>query len=265
MAQRRMFSLKIVSSDAFLDMPATTRELYFQLGMYADDDGFVNPKKIIRMLGASDDDLKVLLTKRFLLPFENGVVVIKHWLINNLVRKDFYQETVYVEQKKSIIIKENKAYTECLQNVNNLRTQDRIGKDRIGNTLSDKSDLGSIQIKNESYMLEELTYETEGVKPKKSKLGSKTMAYLAHVYLETHDIKISAGQTYNANKLAKGLSELYQECGKDVDECARRLRVGADYFKARNLEWNPHTIWKNWEIITKSAAPKSASEVRILN
>lgn len=132
MAQRRMFSLKIVSSDAFLDMPTSSRELYFQLGMYADDDGFVNPKKIVRMIGASDDDIKVLIGKRFLLPFENGVVVIKHWLINNLIRKDFYQETIYLDQKKILEVKENKAYTDCKQNVNNLDTQYRLGKDSIG-------------------------------------------------------------------------------------------------------------------------------------
>lgn len=134
MAQRRMFSLKIVSSDAFLDMPSSSRELYFQLGMYADDDGFVNPKKVIRMIGASDDDLKILIGKRFVLQFQNGVVVIKHWLINNLVRKDFYQETVYVEEKKLINTKENKAYTECQQIVNNLAPQVRLGKVRLENT-----------------------------------------------------------------------------------------------------------------------------------
>src|SRR3990167_976241 len=129
MANRRMFSLKIVSSDSFLDMPTSSRELYFQLGMYADDDGFVNPKKIVRLTGASDDDLKVLIAKRFVLVFENGVVVIKHWLINNLIRKDFYQETTYLEEKNSIKVKENKAYTE---NVNNLLPQYSIGKDRLG-------------------------------------------------------------------------------------------------------------------------------------
>ena len=91
------------------------------------------------MVGASDDDLKVLLTKRFLLPFENGVVVVKHWLINNLVRKDFYQPTIYTEEKKRLEIKENKAYTE---NVNNLSPQVRLGKDRIGNNLSAKADEG---------------------------------------------------------------------------------------------------------------------------
>ncbi len=123
-----MFSLKIVGSDAFLEMPTSARELYFQLGMYADDDGFVNPRKIMRMIGSSEDDIKVLISKRFVLPFDNGVVVIKHWLINNLVRKDFYQETMYLDQKKTLEIKANKAYT---NNVNNLSPQDRLGKDRI--------------------------------------------------------------------------------------------------------------------------------------
>lgn len=132
MAQRRMFSQKIVGSDAFIEMPVSARELYFQLGMYADDDGFINPKKIVRMVGASDDDLKLLSAKRFVLPFENGVVVIKHWKINNLIRKDFYEETIYLEQKNTLEIKENKAYTECLQNVNNLSPQYSIGKVSIG-------------------------------------------------------------------------------------------------------------------------------------
>jgi hypothetical protein len=131
MAQRRMFSKKIVSSDAFLDMSIATQALYFHLGMEADDDGFVNPKKIMKMIGSSDDDLKVLVAKRFALPFENGVVVIKHWLINNQIRKDFYEPTMYQEQKKLIETKENKAYTECKQNVNNLLTQYSIDKDRL--------------------------------------------------------------------------------------------------------------------------------------
>jgi len=126
-----MFSQKIVGSDAFIEMPVSARELYFQLGMYSDDDGFINPKKIIRMLGASDDDLKILIGKRFVLQFENGVVVIKHWKINNLIRKDFYEETIYVEQKKQLTLKENKAYTD---NVNNLLTQysiDKVSIDKI--------------------------------------------------------------------------------------------------------------------------------------
>ena len=102
MAQRRMFSPDIVDSDAFLDMPTSSQLLYFHLGMRADDDGFVNPNKIMRMVGANSDDLKVLLTKRFLLLFEGGVVVIKHWLIHNLIRADVYKENLYKKEKQTL-------------------------------------------------------------------------------------------------------------------------------------------------------------------
>ncbi len=133
MAHKRMFSLDIISSDIFLEMPTSSRELYFQLGMYADDDGFVNPRKIMRLLGASKDDLEVLSAKRFVLPFENGVVVIKHWLIHNTIRKDRYSPTMYTDQKKQLFIKENKAYTDMATNGkplgNHPATQYRIEED----------------------------------------------------------------------------------------------------------------------------------------
>ncbi|QGH73319.1 MAG: hypothetical protein [Siphoviridae sp. cttb18] len=111
MAQRRMFSPEIVASDAFVDMPVSVQALYFHLGMKADDDGFVNPNVTMRMIGANGDDLRVLIAKRFVLPFENGVIVIKHWRINNFIRKDRYHETMYLEQKKMLRVKENGAYT----------------------------------------------------------------------------------------------------------------------------------------------------------
>jgi len=133
MAQRRMFSLQIVDTDAFLDMPQSSQLLYFHLSMRADDDGFVNnPKKILRMIGCNDDDLKVLLTKRFLISFENGVVVIKHWKIHNYIAKDRYTETKYLEEKSTLITKENGAYTECIQPVYTMSTQVRLGKVRLG-------------------------------------------------------------------------------------------------------------------------------------
>lgn len=135
MAQRRMFSPAIVESDAFLDMPISTQALYFHLGMFADDDGFVNPKKIMRMLGVSDDDLKVLITKRFILPFETGVVVIKHWLIHNMIRKDRYKETMYLAEKNGLAIKDNGSYTELdtsrQPNGNQRVPQVRLGKVRL--------------------------------------------------------------------------------------------------------------------------------------
>lgn len=131
-----MFSPQIVSSDAFLDMPTSSRELYFQLGMFADDDGFINPKRIIRMVGASEDDLKILISKRFVLPFDNGVVVIKHWRVNNLVRKDWYRPTQYIEEKRTIYLKENGSYTQdstqgapiVNELVNSSSPQVRLGK-----------------------------------------------------------------------------------------------------------------------------------------
>lgn len=112
MAEKRMFSKQIVDSDAFLDMPVTSRLLYYDLGMRADDDGFVNsPKRIMRLIGASDDDLTVLCSKGFIIPFESGVVVIKHWRINNFIRKDRYKPTPYQEEFELLSLKQNGAYS----------------------------------------------------------------------------------------------------------------------------------------------------------
>jgi hypothetical protein len=99
MAVRRSFSPDIVTSDRFLDMPVSARELYFQLGMRADDDGFVSPRATARTVGASDDDLKILIAKGFVIPFESGVIVIRDWLINNRVRKDWYRPTQYAAER----------------------------------------------------------------------------------------------------------------------------------------------------------------------
>lgn len=128
-----MFAKTIIDSDAFLDMPLSTQSLYFHLSMRADDDGFINnPKKIQRMIGASDDDLKLLIVKNFIIPFESGIVVIKHWKIHNYIRNDRYKETVYQEEKELLDIKENKAYTLGIPNGYQMDTQVRLGKDRIG-------------------------------------------------------------------------------------------------------------------------------------
>lgn len=133
MAERRMFAKTIIDSDAFLDMPLSAQTLYFHLSMRADDDGFVNnPKKIQRMVGAADDDLKLLLVKRFVIGFESGVVVIKHWRIHNYIRNDRYKETVYQDEKASLTLKENGAYTLGIPDGYQVETQYRLGKDRVG-------------------------------------------------------------------------------------------------------------------------------------
>lgn len=142
MAERRMFAKTIIDSDAFIEMPMSARLLYYDLSMRADDDGFVNsPRKIMRMVGATTDDMNILIARKFVIAFENGVVVIKHWRIHNYIQSDRYKETTYKEQKALLEYDENKAYrlmdTKCIQNVSTLETQDRleIGKDRKGKNI----------------------------------------------------------------------------------------------------------------------------------
>ena len=139
-----MFTKKITESDAFLDMPSSTQMLYFHFSMNADDDGFVNnPKKIQKMCGASDDDFKLLIAKSFIILFDSGIIVIKHWKMHNYIQADRYRPTDYVEEKSMLGIKSNKAYTldvskmdtECIQN-------GYIGKDSIGKVSIDKDSKG---------------------------------------------------------------------------------------------------------------------------
>lgn len=132
MAERRMFSKSIIDSDVFLDMPLSTQALYFHLAMRADDEGFVNnPKKIQKMIGASDDDVRILVMKRYILTFESGIIVIKHWKIHNYIQSDRFKPTSYVEEKATLTLDEKKSYVECIQNGYNLDTQVSIGKGSI--------------------------------------------------------------------------------------------------------------------------------------
>lgn len=154
MAQRRMFSKKITDTDTFLDMPMSTQCLYFHLNMNADDDGFVaNAKMVRRVIGASEDDMRLLLAKEFLIPFQNGLVVIKDWKIHNYIAKDRYQPTVYQTERQKLAETASKAYQwsiprvgaademikasnasdskdseSCIQNVDEMDTQVRLGK-----------------------------------------------------------------------------------------------------------------------------------------
>ena len=140
MAERRMMSKSIIKSDTFLDMPATTQNLYFHMLLDADDDGFINaPKSIMRMIGAREDDMKVLTAKQFVIPFESGVVVIKDWKIHNYIQNDRYKPSTLPE-RDLINIQKDKSYTlkvdvsdmdtKCIQDVS--IGKDRIGKDRLG-------------------------------------------------------------------------------------------------------------------------------------
>ena len=133
MAERRMFAKKIIDSDAFLDMPLSTQSLYFHLSMRADDEGFINnPKRIQRMIGASDDDCKLLIAKGFILVFETGVIVIKHWKIHNYIQKDRFKPTICSEEKREIVTEKDGTYTRCTRIGYDSDTQVRIGKVSIG-------------------------------------------------------------------------------------------------------------------------------------
>ena len=154
MAERRMFAKTIVDSDMFIDMPMSARLLYYDLAMRADDDGFVNsPKKIMRFVGASMDDMNVLIAKQFIIPFESGVVVIKHWRIHNYIRKDTYKETPYKDEKALLYLDKNNGYrleNECpstnrQRTVNEPSTQDRLGKVRLG---KDRLELGKDRVRD---------------------------------------------------------------------------------------------------------------------
>lgn len=146
MAERRMIAKSIIKSDQFLDMPATTQCLYFHLLLEADDDGFINaPKSIMRVIGAKDDDMRVLQAKGYIIPFESGVIVIKHWRLHNSLRKDRYNPNPQLEnERKQLVVADNKEYqlaTNWQPNGNQLATsgiplvatgKDRLGKDRLG-------------------------------------------------------------------------------------------------------------------------------------
>jgi len=139
MANRRMFAKSIIDTDFFLEMPATSQLLYFHLSLRADDDGFIaSPKRILRMIGASEDDFRLLIAKQYIIPFDSGVCVIRHWRIHNIIRSDRYQSTIYTQEKAMLIEDDNKSYELAHPNVipNVIPTVNPVkvslGKDSLG-------------------------------------------------------------------------------------------------------------------------------------
>ena len=215
MAERRMFAKAIVLSDAFLDMPMSARCLYFTLAMLADDDGFINsPKSIMRQCGATTDDMSILIAKRFVLTFESGVVVIKHWRIHNLIQKDRYRETKYLEEKGQLMLDGNKAYTEavsdvypeCIQNVSNMEPQVRLGEVSLG-----KSRVGEVK------------EETDPPKPKRHKYG-----YYEQVLLTDEDYeKLKAEFPHDYSERIARLDEYIASTGKKYKNHLATIRSWA--------------------------------------
>lgn len=159
MAQRRMFSKDITENDNFLDMPLSTQALYFHLGMQADDDGFVSPRRIVRMLGCQQDDLRILVAKKFVIQFEDGVIVIKHWKINNYIQKDRKKDSPHNDKLALLSIKDNGGYkldTECIQNVRVGKYS--IGKERLGEGSVEQSSTRQKDVSSKDIELSELLY-----------------------------------------------------------------------------------------------------------
>lgn len=170
MAEKRMFTQKIIDSDPFLDMPLSTQALYFHLNMRADDDGFVNnPKRIQRTIGASEDDLKLLLAKRFIIGFDNGVIVIKHWRMHNTLRKDRYNPTQYQEEFAMLEIKDNNAYTE--KPVDQLATTWQPN----GNQLATQYSIDKYSLVEDSLDIEDVSDSDEPSKPKTKRFTPPTI------------------------------------------------------------------------------------------
>lgn len=176
LAERRMFAKTIIDSDAFLDMPLSSQALYFHLSMRADDDGFLNnAKKITRTVGANQNDYDLLLVKGFIIPFEDGICVIKHWRIHNYIRNDRYKPTVYQDEKSRLYMKENNTYTLTpptvdtvgIPNDNQMETQVRLGKGSIG---KDRLGEDSIEIVEDSKDKETITKVLNSYAPNGSDL-----------------------------------------------------------------------------------------------
>lgn len=161
MAEKRMLTPKIIESDAFLDMPLSAQALYLHFNMAADDDGFVNnPKKIQRMIGATDDDFKLLIAKRFVIIFDSGIIVIKHWRLHNYIRSDRYHPTEYTDEMDALNVKENQVYTLknqdektfgmtfCLPNDNHPRTESSVVKSRVEKSREEKDIMSGLEEKN---------------------------------------------------------------------------------------------------------------------
>ena len=222
MAERRMFAKTIIDSDAFLDMPLSTQSLYFHLSMRADDDGFINnPRKIQRMIGGSDDDLKLLVAKNFIIPFESGIVVIKHWKIHNYIQSDRYKQTVYQEEKKMLEIKKNRAYTlgvsdenqtdtECIQNVSITETQIRLGKDRLDKVRLDKDSIDYMSDSDES-------------KPSKP---------VKHKYGEYHNVLLTDEELYKLKTEYSDIEERIERLSSYVASTGKKYK--SHYATIRN-------------------------------
>ena len=229
-AERRMFAKTIIDSDAFLDMPVTSQLLYFHLSMRADDDGFVNkPKSVMRMVGCKEDDLKLLFVKKFLIPFDSGVVVIKHWKIHNYIRKDTYTETKYKEEKSALELDENSAYRLSVTNPLQLRDESVTGA-------STQDSIGKVRSGKDRLNIEEEAPEAAPPKPKRHKYGAYQNVLLSDEEYE----KLRNEFPHDYSERIERLSEYIASTGKSYKNHLATIRSwarkDADKRKTENVK-----------------------------
>ena len=237
MAERRMFAKTIIDSDAFLDMPISSQLLYFHLAMRADDDGFINkPKSIMRMCNCHDDDMRILIAKQFVIPFDSGIVVIKHWNIHNFIKKDRYKETGYKAEKSTLELDENKAYiervtnmdtdwrqdgnrleTNRIQSISKVDTQVRIGKDSIvqdNNTMCNSD-------------------ESHGANSEPSKPSKREIDAFFESVWKLYPNKKGKGQVSDSKK--KALFEIgYDEIKRAIERYQQELTIDSSWRHLQN-------------------------------
>jgi len=198
MANKRMLSLQIVDTDAFLEMPQSSQLLYFHLVMRADDEGFIgNHKKIMRFVGSQDDDLKVLIAKKFILTFDSGIIVIKHWLVHNTIRMDRFNTTAYKEEKKTLTLKENKSYTKngnqmatnVIPNDNQVVTQVKLSKVKLSK--DSITEASSVEFEN----IQEVS-DTDGQQVEKSSVEWDSDKYIEKLLIDNKKHVIIIGNYF---------------------------------------------------------------------
>lgn len=219
MAEKRMFTQKITDSDAFLEMPLSAQALYFHLNMNADDDGFVNnPKKIQRSIRASEDDLKLLIVKRFIIGFETGIIVIKHWRMHNTLRKDRYNPTQYQEELSTLALKDGKIYTE-----NPFGNQMATTRQPLGNQMEPQYSVVEDSIVEDS--------EEEYIEPP----AAAPALPVKHKHGEYGWVKLTDAQY---EKLLKDLGQA------ELDRCIKYVDESAQGNNNRNK-------WSDWNLIIR--------------
>lgn len=293
MAEKRMFAKSVIDSDLFIDMPTSTRLLYYDLGMRADDDGFVDsPKKIMKITGATQDDLNILVLKNFIIPFESGIIVIKHWKINNSIQKDRYHPTKYINEKNSLVTSENKEYLRCIQNgyieestenqeetklciqdVSNMDTEIRLDKtrlDKISLDIEEEENTGAREeeleekLEEESRVLKIASEEFINVTPM---IYEMLLDYEKEYGEEIVILAIKECVKYDARTMAyleailrnwKGKS--LEEIKKLLDDFENKKRKGVDPSTGKEIAMIPS--WMNEKIIAEDDGIEITDEER---